>query len=98
MLPLPTWREPAVGFAVGHEGFGVGAGDAELLGPEGGGAAAPRAGDGDGGVEGVPLFDAGAEERCERAGLALRVEGVVFILHGGALAQNQVAARADVGF
>ena len=60
--------------AVAHEDFGVGGGGGELLGPDVGFAGAPVAGDGDGGVERVELFDAAAEEVGEWAGLALGLE------------------------
>ena len=52
----------------------------------------------DGGVERVELVDTCAEEIGERAGLALRPEGVVFVLHAGARAEDEMAAVADVGF
>ena len=88
--------EPAVAFSVAHEDFGVGGGGGELLGPDGRGGGAPLPGDGDGGVDGVELLDAAAEEFGERARAALGLEAVVGVLHGGALAEDEMAAIADV--
>ncbi len=88
--------EPAVGLAVAHEDFGVGAGGGEELGPDFGGGGAPGADDGDGGIQCVILFDAAAEEGGEWAGLAFGGEAVVGVFHGGALGEDEVAAVVDV--
>ncbi len=89
--------EPAVGFTVAKKDFGVGSGGGEVFGPEGGFAVAPLPFHGNGRDERVVLLDVCAEKIGERAGLTGRLEAVVVVLHGGALAENEVTAIADVG-
>ena len=88
--------EPAITFSITLDDFGFGGLDAELLGPDVGGAGAEVAGEGNVGVESVELIDAATEERLEGAGLTLGLQRVEFVLHSGAWTEEEMAAVADV--
>src|SRR5204863_6204650 len=87
--------EPAIALSVSFENFGVAFG-AQELGPEFAFSRAElsfywnRVG------QCVILLDAASQQICQRSGLTLRLQTIVLILHGGALAQDQVSALAHV--
>ena len=89
--------EPAVTLSITFDDFGVRRLDAELLGPDVGGAGAEVAGEGDIGIEGVELIDTATQEGRQRSGLALGLEGVEFVLHGRAWTEEEMASVADPG-
>ncbi len=48
-------------------------------------------------IESVVLLDLGSQSARQRAGLALRVQGVELVLHAGARAENEMAASFNPG-